>query len=181
MINYILGLVYLMLPAYFANMAPVIFNRTLNFLNYPIDFGVKIKGRPLFGQTKTFRGFIVGILSAMLIVCLQSQIDQYSFFNKIGLVDFNEINILVFGFLFGLSALMGDLIESFFKRRLGKRSSESWKVWDQLDFVFASLLFVWFYAKLEFIDVLMILFLSFIFTIIANHIGYMLGIRKVKW
>ena len=181
MVNYILGLVYLMLPAYFANMAPVIFNRTLNFLDYPIDFGVKVKGQPLFGQTKTFRGFIVGIPAAILIVCLQSQIAQYPFFSKIGLVDFNKINILLFGFLFGLSALTGDLIESFFKRRLGKKSSESWKVWDQLDFVFASLLLVWFYAKLEFIDVLMILFLSFILTITANRISYMLGIRKVKW
>ncbi|MCG2700997.1 CDP-archaeol synthase [Candidatus Parcubacteria bacterium] len=162
-------------------MAPVIFNRTLNFLDYPVDFGVKVKGHHLFGRTKTFRGFMVGILAAILIVYLQSQIAQYTFFYNISLVDFNEINIWLFGFLFGLAALTGDLIKSFFKRRLGKKSSESWKVFDQLDFVFGSLFLVWLYIGLKFINVLIILFLSFILTIIANHISYILGIRKVKW
>jgi len=80
MINYLLGLIYLMLPAYFANMAPVIFNRTLNFLDYPVDFGVKVKGHHLFGRTKTFRGFMVGILAAILIFYLKSQIAHYTFF-----------------------------------------------------------------------------------------------------
>ena len=52
MILFLLKILYFMSPAYFANMAPVIF-RKFNFLAIPIDFGKKINNKPLLGKTKT--------------------------------------------------------------------------------------------------------------------------------
>ena len=66
----LLSCFYLMLPAYFANMAPVIVKK-INFLGIPIDFNKKINDKPIFGKNKTFRGLIFGIIFAMIITYLQ--------------------------------------------------------------------------------------------------------------
>ena len=47
--NLILQLFYLMLPAYFANMAPVIVKKIFNNLKIPIDFDKKIGNKEIFG------------------------------------------------------------------------------------------------------------------------------------
>ena len=40
---------------------------------------------------------------------------------------------IIFSLCFG--ALCGDIIESFFKRRVGKNRGENWIIFDQLDFI----------------------------------------------
>jgi len=50
-----------MLPAYFANMAPVLVQK-INLFAYPVDFNQKMNNKPIFGKNKTFRGFIFGII-----------------------------------------------------------------------------------------------------------------------
>jgi CDP-2,3-bis-(O-geranylgeranyl)-sn-glycerol synthase len=39
-----------------------------------------------------------------------------------------------------MGALFGDIVESFFKRRIGKERGESWYPFDQLDFVLGALI-----------------------------------------
>ncbi len=170
-----------MLPAYCANMAPVVFKKYLPFLDVPVDFGRKIKNKPIFGSTKTFRGFFVGILSAILIVFLQKFLLDYSFFEKISIINYKEYNFIVIGFIFGFGALFGDLMESFVKRRIGKSSSESWKIFDQLDYVVGTLLFISIVVGLNIAQILSITFLSLILTIIANQIAWKAGLRKERW
>ena len=46
---------------------------------------------------------------------------------------------IIFSLCFG--ALMGDIIESFFKRRIGKKRGEDWIPFDQLDFILGVLFF----------------------------------------
>ena len=48
----IISCLYFLLPAGFANMAPV-FAKKINFLRYPVDFGLKLRGRRIFGKNKT--------------------------------------------------------------------------------------------------------------------------------
>ncbi len=181
MFLFIIKLIYFMLPAYFANMAPVIFKRHLFFLDIPVDFGKKIKNKPMFGRTKTFRGFFVGILSAILVVFLQKFLMDYSFFEKMAIIDYREYNFIVIGFIFGFGALFGDLAESFIKRRIGKRSSESWKIFDQLDYVVGTLLFISIIVSLNIIQISAIILISLVTTIITNQIGWKMGIRKERW
>lgn len=181
MFLYLLSIFYLMLPAYFANMAPILFRKTCCCLDMPIDFGAKLRGRPLFGHTKTIRGFVVGVLSAIVIVYLQSEMVDYFFFNKISIINYKEINIFLLGFLFGFGALFGDLVESFIKRRLGKKSSESLKIWDQIDYVIGSLALVLLYERINLIDIISIFLISFVLTVIFNHLGFYTKVRGEKW
>src|SRR3990167_6645069 len=79
---FLLKCFYLMLPAYFANMAPVIV-RKINFLAHPIDFKKKFGKKPILGKNKTFRGVFFGILFAIIIVYIQFIFEQKGLFPNI--------------------------------------------------------------------------------------------------
>ena len=111
----ILKSMYLMLPAYFANMAPVIVKK-INIFDYPVDFNKKFGKKPLFGKHKTFRGFIFGIVFAITIAYVQFRLAEADSFWSISILDYEKW--LLIGFLMGFGALSGDLIKSFFKRRI---------------------------------------------------------------
>lgn len=181
MITFLLKIFYFMLPAYFANMAPVIFKENFKFLAIPIDFGKKINNKPLFGKTKTIRGFLLGILLSIFIVFIQTNLYQDNFFEKISIIEYEKENLIILGFLFGFGALFGDLIKSFIKRRMNKKPSKSWKGFDQLDYVIGSILFVSPVVILSFSEFFGIIFLSLILTIFVNYISWKLNFRKEKW
>ncbi len=178
----IIQIVYLLLPAYFSNMASVIFRNTFNFLAIPVDFGKKFGQNRLFGETKTIRGFVVGIIFAILISFLQNVLYlNFNIFKEISLIDFSTYNFVLVGFLLGFGALCGDLFESFIKRRIGKKSSESWKFFDQIDYVIGALIFIYPIYKVGLLDIVIALMFSFFLTVVTNHIGYALKIRAEKW
>ena len=80
----------------------------------PIDGGrVLSDGEPVFGSHKTWRGLIGGTVAAALVG---------------GLL---ELGFLL-GAAFGLIALLGDLVSSFAKRRLGRRSGSDVPLVDQI-------------------------------------------------
>ena len=94
---------YLLLPAYFANMAPVIF-RKINFLNVPVDFGYtlrikKSKGKKdardrIFGNHKTWRGIFFATLAGITIAYLQYLVQNNLFvYQIIKFIYFNKYNI----------------------------------------------------------------------------------------
>jgi CDP-2,3-bis-(O-geranylgeranyl)-sn-glycerol synthase len=172
-----------MLPAYFANMVPVFAQRLglFKFLAKPIDGGRMIWGHPIFGGTKTWRGFVVGIAVAIVTAWLQYTLYSISFFQKISLINYAEKPWFLLGFLFGFGALFGDLTKSFFKRRFDLKPGTPWIPFDQLDFVIGSLIFV---APIYFPSwpaVIVILLISSILHILTNQIGYLLGIKNTRW
>ncbi|MFH1402153.1 MAG: CDP-archaeol synthase [Patescibacteria group bacterium] len=182
MILFFIKIIYFMLPAYFANMAPIFFKKHFNFLAVPIDCGKIFYGASLFGKTKTIRGFVVGILMAVFVVFLQSFVlMKIAFFNEISLIDYSNINFILLGVLFGAGALLGDLAESFVKRRIGKNSSESWKVFDQLDYIMGALLFVSPIIVLKLSEFVGILIVSLVLTIIINQVGWLMNLREERW
>ena len=70
MIDIIIQTFWLLLPAGFANMAPVLF-KWIPLMNYPVDYNKKFRDKPVFGKNKTYRGFLFGILIAILVVFIQ--------------------------------------------------------------------------------------------------------------
>ena len=178
MLLFTLKCFYLMLPAYLANMAPVLVKK-LNFLAFPIDFGRKIGGMGVFGKNKTFRGIFFGVAFAIAIAYLQYLMHNNPFFSSISFIDYN--NWLLFGFLMGLGALTGDLAKSFFKRRFGVRPGDKFVPFDQTDFVIGALIFIIPVFRLTFGIFFASLFLSFTLHIIVNHIAFCLKIRDEKW
>lgn len=83
-------------------------------LDTPLDGNRRfVDGRPLFGPAKTFRGVGSSIAATALVAPL------------LGLT-------FLQGAVFGLLAMLGDLLSSFTKRRLGIAASHSAPLLDQL-------------------------------------------------
>ncbi|MFH1668903.1 MAG: CDP-archaeol synthase [Candidatus Woesearchaeota archaeon] len=172
---------YLLLPGLIANMAPV-FASKYNILDIPVDLGRKWKGKPIFGAHKTYRGFLFGIIYAVVIVYIQKILFlDFAAFRHISLIDYSSTNVLLLGFLLGFGTLFGDLTESFFKRRRGIGSGQPWIPWDQLDLVIGALIFL---AIIYIPPISVVAFLIItvpILHVASKHIGYYLGISEKKW
>ena len=140
----ILTVFYLVLPAYFANMAPVIFGKLGWFksLAVPIDQGKKIGGDYIFGSGKTWRGIVSAVILGMIIAAIQAWLYHYDIFRNISLLNYPD-KFIIFGASAGLGAILGDLLKSFLKRRVGIKSGKSWPVFDQVDFIFGFFIFTY--------------------------------------
>jgi CDP-2,3-bis-(O-geranylgeranyl)-sn-glycerol synthase len=78
----------------------------------------------------------------------------------------------------GAGALIGDALESFFKRRAHVKPGHSWFPFDQLDYIVGGLVFLYPFARPSFAVVLWILFLYFGLHLIVSYIGYKLGFKN---
>ena len=168
-----------MLPAYAANMAPVIFKDRFKRFAVPIDNGAMFRGKPLFGSHKTVRGLIIGILVAVIIAGLQFLLYKSPFFQKLSFTDYAKWAL--FGFLMGSGALIGDLFKSFIKRRVGIRPGARFIPFDQIDFVIGALLFSLLAVGITWAIALTCIALSFVLHIGTNHLAFWLKIRNEKW
>lgn len=175
---FILKCFYLMLPAYFANMAPVMV-RGINLFAFPVDFNKTINNNPVLGRNKTFRGIVFGTVFAVAIAYLQYRLYDAGFFRNISF--FSYQNWLLFGFLMGFGALIGDLLKSFFKRRLGISPGDKFIPFDQTDFVVGALVFIMPVFDVTLSIFLTSLLLSFMLHILVNHASFYLKIRNEKW
>lgn len=175
---FILQCFYFILPAYFANMAPVIVKK-INILKIPLDFNKTLKNKPIFGKNKTFRGLIFGVVFSTIITYMQFQLYNMDFFKNLSLLNYS--NWLLFGILIGFGALIGDLVKSFIKRRIGIAPGNRFLPWDQTDFIFGAFLFTYFLVKPSIAVIATTLLLSFVLHITVNHIAFYLHIRDEKW
>lgn len=163
---HLLQLLYLMAPAYLANMAPP-------FVRYWKGWNRPIHAKAL-GTHKTIVGFALGVVVALATTAMQAAADAPG-----ALVDYGRWPWL--GLAFGLGAMSGDCIKSYFKRRRGVAPGSPWVPFDQLDFVAGSLLLVGPAAGLRMSDILVILAISFVGDIAINRIACRLGIKDSPW
>ena len=179
MANIILQCFYFMLPAYFANMAPVLAKNMFRKMALPIDFNMKLGKYAIFGENKTYRGLVAGVIAAIGVAYVQFFLYSENILSDFAIVDYS--NWLLIGFLLGFGAMFGDMVKSFVKRRLGLEPGMPFVPFDQLDFVFGALIFVYPVARLSMEKMAIILFISLILHIIINHIAFYTGIRKERW
>lgn len=163
---HVLQLMYLMLPAYLANMAPP-FMRFWPGWNRPIS-------RRWLGDHKTVVGFCAGLAAAPVVTFVQSKFSWSG-----GLLPYAEWPLM--GLALGFGAMAGDSIKSLLKRLNGIPPGRPWIPMDQLDFVAGSLLLITPFATLTWLDIAIILVISFVGDIAVNHLAYALGIRNTKW
>jgi CDP-2,3-bis-(O-geranylgeranyl)-sn-glycerol synthase len=164
-VDRLLELVYLMFPAYAANMAPP-FLRFWPGWNRPIS-------RTLLGDHKTVVGFVLGVLVGILVAYLQSLIDWSE-------SPVTPSNWLAIGVAEGFGAMAGDSIKSFVKRRAGIPPGNSWIPADQLDFVVGALVLMLPVIRLSWTEIAVILLVTFVADIIVNYVSFHLGIRTTK-
>ncbi len=172
------ALFYLFLPAAFANMAPVLC-RGLPLLDVPLDGGLKIGGRALLGKQKTVRGVVAGILFAVAMALIQHLLLAVPFFSDLSLVPYADFMLV--GVLLGGGAMLGDLIESAIKRRLGIVSSRPWIPFDQIDWVIGAFLLLEIAYPLPWLSLVPTLALFFVLHIAVKHVGYWLHLDTARW
>lgn len=172
--------IYLLLPAAFANMAPVFFKR-VNFLKYPVDFNMKLAGKPMLGRNKTYRGVFFGIIFSTALVFMQKMLYGIPFFHGASLIDYGETSFLLLGFLLGFGAALGDLTESFVKRRLDMSPGQRLIFLDQTDWVIGSLAMLCFVYVPTIIMALTAMAAFFLLHAISKHIGYYTGLEESRW
>jgi len=161
---------FFIFPAYCANAIPVVLGG-----GRPIDSGRTFwDGKPFFGTHKTFRGFFAGLLIGTLVGVLQSVVGE--FFST---PPFQYP--LLLGFTVSLGALLGDLLESFVKRRLNLSPGAPFPVADQLDFVVGALLFSLFVSPPSLTTALLIIIITPPIHLLTNFIAYCLGVKKTPW
>ncbi len=153
---------YFILPAYFANAAPIIFGG-----DRPVDGGkLFVDGKPLFGSHKTVRGFFSGLIVGTLVSFFLHTLFNYN---------------LLLGFSLSLGALVGDLLHSFVKRRIGLAPGASLPVADQLDFILGSIFFSIPISAPSMLTILMLVIITPPIHVSTNILAYCLGIKKTPW
>jgi hypothetical protein len=143
-----------------ASGTPIIVEKILGrYLAYPIDGGWELSdGKPLFGSSKTLRGLTLSILATTAFAPL------------IGL-DWR------IGALVALMAMIGDLISSFLKRRMGLAPSDRAIGLDQIPESLLPLLACAFFLPLTVFDVVVATTLFFIGDLALSRLLFKLHIR----
>lgn len=159
------------LPAYIANAMPVV----ASGINLCPSLAKPIH-KKWFGKSKTYRGFIFGILGAFIFNIVPLSFGFYDVYKSATLIVFFWTT-----FTLSVGALLGDLVKSFFKRRIGIKSGHPWPPFDQLDYVIGALLFSYLLNPQPVEVIITLLIISPLFSFLANITAYFLKLKKVWW
>lgn len=173
---------WVFLPAGAANMAPV-FAAKISWLrpySMPLDAGRKLGGYRILGKNKTWRGLLAGIIVATIIFGLQQVIMLQSpeFLKFLHPLQYASLPTLLVGPLFGLGALLGDALKSFFKRRIHIPPGKSWFPFDQIDYIVGSMVAISPFIRLSLLEYLVALVLWLGLHLVSVYVGWLLKIRR---
>jgi CDP-2,3-bis-(O-geranylgeranyl)-sn-glycerol synthase len=166
--TYFITLLYIALPAFAANMAPVVAARlqVCTRLAFPVH-------ARLLGLHKTWRGLFVGTLVGGAVALVQWFV-WMPYLPGVG-------SALAFGLLAGSGALVGDMAKSVVKRALGIGSGRPFIPFDQIDYivgmlVFTSLVYTW-----SVTDVAVLFVFVLIANPLTNALAYFAGVKNTFW
>lgn len=196
LLNLFIKTLYLASPVIFAALLHGIVMKyeLLYWLKKPMDMGVTFCGKPLFGPNKTWRGFITCAVGTVVFsYCIGYLYVNNEVFKDMSIVDFDQVDPLHFGLALGIGMTLGELPNSFLKRRIGIGSGKQgaglpgilFRIFDQIDLllgIWFLLLFVPGFSVAKNTDVLLfsILFALVVHFMVAQ-IGYYLGMRKDRF
>lgn len=164
-------------PAFAANASPLLVK---NFVKrrHPVDFGkCFVDGRRIFGENKSWEGVIAGVLVGTAVgVAL------------LPLYGHMLVELAIAGFAQGVGSMIGDLANSFLKRRLGMKPGAPLPVLDQISFVIASLMLIWLTKidrlvgiKLGVPEALIVICVAMVLHPLTNYIAYLLKLKEVPY
>lgn len=168
--NTLIEAFWFFLPAGIANLSPVIAARLplLKKWKAPLDMGKTINGQRVLGANKTWRGLVFGALTAAVTAGIIYEVRG----GNHGLVA-----AMMIGALMGLGALLGDAVESFFKRRRGVKPGDAWFPFDQIDYIIGGLLLAAPFTDVSFKLVLTVFILYFLLHVVTSYFGYLVGLK----
>ena len=120
--------------------APVLARDLVPALKLPLDGGMTVGGRPLLGPNKTVRGALFMVGGALAATLALARVPAW--WRRLP-EEVQEAGPLRLGLVLGGGVVLGELPNSFVKRRLGVASGGRLRtrwgivltVWDQADFV----------------------------------------------
>ena len=153
-------------------------------LKRPIDGGRGFRGHRIFGDGKTWRGVVVAVTGCIATVAVQKYLLRPP--HWLVVVAYERIDVIVFGAAMGVGAMVGELPNSFVKRRLGISPGASARglpsvvfyVWDQIDLLTTlwPILFLWVRPRV------LVIAMSFALVMTLHPavslIGYLIGARR---
>lgn len=181
MLKDLLFVIWIFIPAGIANMTPVLAAHipAIRHLDMPLDGGRSFRGRRIFGEHKTWRGLLTGMLAATIVLALMQLLAAHiGWFAGLGNgLDITALPALLVGPLFGLGVLGGDAIKSFFKRQVGIRPGHSWFPFDQIDYIVGAVLAVLPFIQFTGRQLVLLVLVWGAATMIATYIGWLLHMR----
>lgn len=173
-VQVILETIWLLLPAGFANMAPVFATKYNWFsrLNRPVY-------ERLLGAHKTWRGFVIGILFAFIAGYIQYLALRFDSIQAISLVSFaSGFDAALLGAWIGFGGLAGDSIKSFLKRQLKIAPGKPWRPWDQIDLAIGGIVAAAFFVPLTILHVIVAVVATFLISYSGSAIGVALKMKS---
>jgi hypothetical protein len=156
----------------------------LRSLRYPIDAGKSVDGKRLFGDSKTWRGVFVAVFGCIVGTAIQKHVIGAAA-GQIALLDYRSVDPVAFGTLLGVGAMLGELPNSFVKRRLGIAPGTATRgplslvfvVWDQIDLLTLTwpLLSCWVRPTLSLIATSAVV--ALLLHPLSSLVGYLVGAR----
>jgi len=171
----VLTLIWVVLPAYVANGAPVLGVKILSKFRYsrhPIDRGIHLPdGRRIFGDNKTWEGFFIGVATGVLVGIAQWFLNSY-----------NNIYIIR-GIALSIGSMLGDLLGAFIKRRLGIKPGDPLPFIDQTMFLYTALAIAYLLNSINItlIELLLLTIITIFLHIITNYLAYKFKLKQVPW
>lgn len=178
MLDFILKCLWFFAPAGLANMFAFL-SKYIRILKVPIDLGKSFRGKRILGDNKTWRGAFFGVIIGLLTFWLQKYLYQFAFFHNISLFNYQEGHWLL-GFLLASGAILGDLIKSFFKRRVNIAPGQSWIPFDQIDYTICAIALGSFIFFPGWSIAAGVVAIGFLLHILLNLIGYLLKMKRGK-
>jgi CDP-2,3-bis-(O-geranylgeranyl)-sn-glycerol synthase len=171
--------IWLMLPAYVTNSSAAFFGGKT-----PIDRGRYWGTSRLLGDGKTYEGLVKGIACGVLVGIVQNLFaGEYVDLPSFGSFPFFFVTLVCLS----AGAMLGDLLGSFAKRRVGLKRGASLPLVDQLDFVVGAwlllLLFAraWFRTAFSLEVIIAVVVITPLLHLLTNYIGFKMGRKQVPW
>lgn len=163
--------------------APVLTFDLLRPLKRPLDGGATVGGRRVFGDNKTWRGALVMVTGVIAATALLSLWPWYWHHLPRGI---QGAGPWVYGVLLGLGVVLGELPNSFLKRRLGvapgaqRRSAGGLllSLYDQADFVIVAWLLLLPIWTMSLVQAAIVFGVVTAVHLVIDVVGYAVGARS---
>lgn len=162
-------------PAWAANAFPPLTGGRM-----PLDGRIKVRGKRLFGDSKTIEGTAGGLIFGAFIGWLQmlaKPLFPPELWSDLGLFEMTPLLVA----LIVTGALVGDIIGSAAKRRAGLAPGTSFWPFDQVGFIVFALLFASPVLVLNALTVAFIVVLTLLVHWLGNQLGYAMRVKKEPW
>lgn len=153
-------------------------------LRRPIDAGKTLGGRRVFGDSKTWRGVAVAVVGCIATITVQKHLLHIPAWLTV--VHYESTNEFLFGAAMGTSAMLGELPNSFVKRRLGIEPGRTTRgplvvlfyLWDQIDLLTTAWPVVLIWVRPGALVVVMSFAVTLALHPLVSLVGYLIGARK---